>query len=59
MDNMAAMPNFVDGILNDGHMPTDELARHLRARQSLMDFVPEASDTVPAEMFSHEQSLDR
>lgn len=59
MDNMATMPNIMDGILGDGHLTTDEIGRHLRSRQSLMDLVPEASDTVPAEMFSHEQSLDR
>lgn len=59
MDNMASSSlNIMDGILG-GHMTSEELERHLVSQQSLMDLDPAASVTVPAEMFSHEPSLDR
>lgn len=58
MDNMPSSSlHMMDGILTDGHMTTEEFERHMESQQSLMD-LPEASDTVPAEMFSHEASLD-
>lgn len=58
MDNMAPSSlHMLDGILTDGHMTTDDFERHMESQRSLMD-LPEASDTVPAEMFSHEPSLD-
>lgn len=49
--------HIMDGILTDGHMTTEEFERHMESQQSLLD-LPEATDTVPAEMFSHEPSLD-
>ncbi|XP_035227380.1 uncharacterized protein LOC118199596 [Stegodyphus dumicola] len=42
----------------DGHMTSEEIERHLEAKQSLRDLIPEKTPlTVPAEMFSNEPSV--
>lgn len=39
----------------DGHMTSEEVERHLEARQALRDLLPEKTPlTVPAELFSNE-----
>lgn len=39
----------------DGHMTSEEIERHLQAKQPLRDLLPEKAPlTVPAEMFSNE-----
>ncbi|KAF8764357.1 INO80 complex subunit E like protein [Argiope bruennichi] len=44
--------------LGDGHMTSEEIERHLEAKQSLRDLIPEKTPlTVPAEMFSNEPSV--
>nr|CAD7458978.1 unnamed protein product [Timema tahoe] len=47
-------------LLSDGHMTPEEVERHLEAKQTFMELLPEkAPPTVPTEMFSNEPSLDR
>ncbi|PRD26334.1 UNVERIFIED_CONTAM: Ino80e [Trichonephila clavipes] len=42
----------------DGHMTSEEIERHLEAKQSLRDLIPEKTPlTVPVEMFSNEPSV--
>lgn len=44
-------------ILGDGHMTSEEIERHLEAKQALRDLLPEKAPlTVPVEMFSTEPS---
>ncbi|GIX90650.1 INO80 complex subunit E [Caerostris extrusa] len=44
--------------LGDGHMTPEEIERHLEAKQSLRDLMPEKTPlTVPVEMFSNEPSV--
>nr|CAD7406247.1 unnamed protein product [Timema poppensis] len=46
-------------LLSDGHMTPEEVERHLEAKQTFMELLPEkAPPTVPTEMFSNEPSLD-
>lgn len=43
----------------DGHMTSEEVERHLEARQALRDLLPEKAPlTVPAELFSNEPPAD-
>ncbi|CAN7993358.1 unnamed protein product [Ixodes hexagonus] len=43
----------------DGHMTSEEVERHLEARQALRDLLPEKAPlTVPAELFSNEPPGD-
>ncbi|GIY74475.1 INO80 complex subunit E [Caerostris darwini] len=58
----AATPNAkVESVslnLGDGHMTPEEIERHLEAKQSLRDLMPEKTPlTVPVEMFSNEPSV--
>lgn len=42
----------------DGHMTSEEIERHLEAKQSLRDLLPEKTPlTVPVELFSNEPSV--
>lgn len=42
----------------DGHMTSEEIERHLEAKQSLRDLIPEKTPlTVPVELFSNEPSV--
>lgn len=44
--------------LGDGHMTSEEIERHLEAKQSLRDLIPEKTPlTVPVELFSNEPSV--
>jgi len=44
--------------LGDGHMTSEEIERHLEAKQSLRDLLPEKTPlTVPVELFSNEPSV--
>lgn len=41
--------------LGDGHMTSEEIERHLEAKHSLRDLIPEKTPlTVPVELFSNE-----
>jgi len=45
-------------ISHDGHMTSEEIERHLEAKQSLRDLIPEKTPlTVPVELFSNEPSV--
>lgn len=42
----------------DGHMTSEEIERHLEAKHSLRDLIPEKTPlTVPVELFSNEPSV--
>lgn len=44
--------------LGDGHMTSEEIERHLEAKHSLRDLIPEKTPlTVPVELFSNEPSV--
>lgn len=43
--------------LGDGHMTSEEIERHLDAKQSLRDLMPEKTPlTLPIEIFSNDPS---
>lgn len=45
-------------VRHDGHMTSEEIERHLEAKQSLRDLIPEKTPlTVPVELFSNEPSV--
>ncbi|EEC00712.1 conserved hypothetical protein [Ixodes scapularis] len=55
---MEANETLIVGRL-DGHMTSEEVERHLEARQALRDLLPEKAPlTVPAELFSNEPPGD-